>query len=168
RGKYLRERVLCQVIPPPPGDVNTDLGEDSEEAQTVREKLEQHQKDPTCAGCHSILDPPGFLFEHFDSIGSYRTLDNGYPIDASGDLDGKPLSGARDLAAALETDPRVGRCIVQQLYRHATRRLPNPSEFTALKHLEARSIDSDHRFRQLLLDLVVSEAFRTDAEETDA
>lgn len=168
RGKYLRERVLCEVIPPPPGDVNTDLGEDTAEAQTVREKLEQHQKDPTCAGCHSVLDPPGFLFEHFDSIGGYRTLDNGYPIDATGNLDGKPLNGARDLAEALRTDPRVGRCIVNQLYRHATGRLPDLSELPALKKLETRFIASDHRFRQLLLDLVVSEAFRTVAEETDA
>ena len=168
RGKYLRERVLCEIIPPPPGDVNTDLGEDTEEAQTVREKLEQHQKDPTCAGCHSMLDPPGFLFEHFDSIGAYRTLDNGYPIDASGDLDGTPLSGARDLASALETDPRVGRCIVHQLYRHATGRLPGITELPALKQLEGKLIASDHLFRQLLLELVVSEAFRTVAEETDA
>ncbi|MCY0994175.1 DUF1592 domain-containing protein [Nannocystis sp. ILAH1] len=169
RGKYVRERVLCQVIPPPPGDVDTDLGDDENmDAQTVREKLEQHQKDPVCAGCHSIIDPPGFLFEHFDSVGGYRTLDNGYPVDASGNLDGKPLDGARDLAEALKTDPRVGRCIVNQLYRHATGRLPALSENPALEALEQRFIKADHRFKQLLLDLVVSEAFRTVAEETDA
>ncbi|MFY0532725.1 DUF1592 domain-containing protein [Nannocystis pusilla] len=169
RGKYVRERVLCQVIPPPPGDVDTDLGDDENmDAQTVREKLEQHQSDPVCAGCHSIIDPPGFLFEHFDSVGGYRTLDNGYPVDASGNLDGMPLDGARDLAEALKTDPRVGRCIVNQLYRHATGRLPQPSETPALEALEQRFIKADHRFKQLLLDLVVSEAFRTVAEETDA
>jgi hypothetical protein len=169
RGKYLRERVLCEVIPPPPGDVDTDLGDDGiNDAQTVREKLEQHQKDPTCAGCHAIIDPPGFLFEHFDSIGAYRTLENGRPIDATGNLDAIPLDGARELAAALETDPRVGRCIVNQLYRHATGRLPELSERPALKRLEDKFVAADHRFRQLLLDLVVSEAFRTVAEETDA
>ncbi|HEY8379095.1 MAG TPA: DUF1592 domain-containing protein, partial [Nannocystis sp.] len=156
RGKYLRERVLCEVVPPPPGDVDTDLDKDGNmNAQTVREKLEQHQKDPVCAGCHAIIDPPGFLFEHFDSIGAYRTLDNGYPVDASGDLDGKPLGGARDLARALETDPRVGRCIVHQLFRHAVGRLPELSEFPALDDLEDRFVASGHRFRQLLLDLVV-------------
>ncbi|MDC0675067.1 DUF1592 domain-containing protein [Nannocystis radixulma] len=169
RGKYLRERVLCQIIPPPPGDVDTDLGDDENmDAQTVREKLEQHQNDPVCAGCHSIIDPPGFLFEHFDSIGAYRTLDNGYPIDATGNLDNIPLDGARDLAEALKTDPRVGRCIVNQLYRHATGRLAETSEQPALEALEQRFIKADHRFKQLLLDLVVSEAFRTVAEETDA
>lgn len=169
RGKYVRERVLCETVPPPPGDVDTNLDEGQEmDAKTLREKLEQHRDDPVCASCHAFIDPPGFLFENFDAVGAFRTEDNGWPIDASGDLDGKPLASARDLAEALKDDPRVGRCMVTQLYRHATGRLDEWTERPGLDDLVDRFDQSGHRFRQLLLDLVVSEAFRTVSEETDA
>lgn len=169
RGKYVRERVLCEIVPPPPGDVDTNLDEGQEmDAKTLREKLEQHREDPLCAGCHAFIDPPGFLFENFDSIGAFRTEDNGWPIDASGDLDGKPLANARELADRLTDDPRVGKCMVTQLYRHATGRLNQLVEKPGLDDLIERFDKSGHRFRQLLLDLAVSEAFRTVSEETDA
>lgn len=168
RGKYVRERVLCEIVPPPPGNVDTNLDEESMDAHTLREKLEQHRKDPACAGCHSAMDPPGFLFENFDSIGAYRTLDNGYPIDATGDLDGNPLANARDLAEVLANEPRIGPCIVKQLFRHTTGRLEILSELSGLQALEDRFEKSGYRFRQLLLDLVVSEPFRTVSEENDA
>jgi hypothetical protein len=84
--------------------------------------------NPTCAGCHAFIDPPGFLFEHFDPIGAWRDLDNGQPIDASGDLDGMPLADARGLAELLKDDKRVGRCMVTQLYRHAIGRRDRSSE----------------------------------------
>ena len=168
RGKYLRERVLCEVVPPPPGNVDTNLDEENMDAHTVREKLEQHRKDPVCAGCHAVIDPPGFLFENFDSIGAYRTEDNGWPIDASGDLDGKPLANARELAEALKDDPRISRCMIKQLFRHATGRLEILSELPGLKELGDRFEGSGYRFRQLLLDFVVSDTFRTVTEETDA
>lgn len=167
RGKYVRERVLCEVVPPPPGDVDTNLGdEEGMDAQTVREKLEQHRTNPVCAGCHAAIDPPGFLFENFDSIGAFRTLDNGHPIDASGDLDGVPLLNARELADALRGEPRVGRCILTQLFRHASGRLEQLSERPALDELAEGFEAEDYRFRGLLLALIRSEAFRTVAEET--
>jgi hypothetical protein len=162
RGKYVRERVLCQTVPPPPPDIDLNLDDDEMgEATTLREKLEQHREDPLCAGCHAFIDPPGFLFEHFDSIGAWRELDNGYPIDASGDLDGVPLADARDLAEVLRDDPRVGECITTQLYRHAAGRLEHWKERPGLKDITAAFAASDYRFRELLLHLVTSEAFRT-------
>src|SRR5690606_9916586 len=62
RGKYVRERVLCQEVPPPPDDVDTSLDEATGTARTLRERLERHRTDPACAGCHAFIDPPGFLF----------------------------------------------------------------------------------------------------------
>ncbi len=161
RGKYVRERVLCQTVQPPPDDVLTDLEMSSTEGATLRERLERHRNDPACASCHAFIDPPGMLFEHFDSMGGYRTSEPGGPVDASGDLDGVPLEGARDLAELLRDDPRVPSCMVQQLYRHATGRLEATSETAAFADLEERFAASGYRFKDLLVALATSEAFRT-------
>jgi hypothetical protein len=165
RGKYIRERVLCQEVPPPPDDIDTNVG-DTTDAKTMRERLEQHATNPSCASCHTFIDPPGFLFENFDNIGAFRTVDAGEPIDASGDLDGTPLADARDLAAVLEDHEGVGRCLVEQLYRHAQGRLQTDAEEGALEDLTLRFVDADHRFSQLLLELVTHDAFRFVTEQT--
>ncbi len=161
RGKYVRERVLCQDVPPPPDDVDIDITpEPGAPPKTLRERLEQHRDDPACAGCHAFIDPPGMLFEHFDSVGAWRTDDNGYPIDATGDLDGAPLENARELAEALERDERVGQCIVTQLYRHTQSRLDDRGEEAALAELDALFAAKGYRFRELLVALVTHESFR--------
>lgn len=165
RGKYVRTRVLCQDVPPPPPDVDLKLDPEQAEGKTLRERLEQHRSDPMCAGCHAFVDPPGFLFEHFNPIGAWQDLDNGFPIDSSGDLDGKPLADARGLADLLADDPRVGPCIVTQLYRHAIGRRDVASEKPAIAEVSDEFADQGHRFRELLHILVTSDLFRTVAEE---
>jgi hypothetical protein len=160
RGKYVRERVLCQSVPPPPPDVATEIENDPTDPKTLRELLEQHRENPACAACHEFIDPPGFLFEHFDAMGGYRTLDNGYPIDASGDLDGIPLADARDLAGVLESDERVGRCIVQQLFRHAQGRLDADAEYAAIDQIHAQFAAAGFRFKALMVALVAHDSFR--------
>lgn len=163
RGKYVRERVLCLDVPAPPPGVNTSLDPVmmGEPPKTVRERMELHRTNPSCASCHAFIDPPGFLFEHFDSSGAYRTVQEGVlPIDSSGELDGKPMVDARDLATVLETDERVGRCMVKQLYRHAQGRLETDGEAVALETLADRFSVASFDFRSLLLELVTHDAFR--------
>ena len=122
---------------------------------TVRERLEEHRKNPACTGCHMFMDPPGFLFEHFDSLGVYRTeLPGAVPVDSSGDLDGKPL----------EDDERVGSCMVKQFYRYAHGRLDTKGEKLALEDLDTRFAGSNYDFRQLIIELVTHDSFRTVAE----
>ncbi|MEE2787251.1 MAG: DUF1592 domain-containing protein, partial [Myxococcota bacterium] len=162
RGKYFRERIFCETVPPPPDDVNTNLPEVEEgEVRTLRERLEQHRSDPACAGCHAYIDPPGFLFEHFDSMGRYREQVDGLPIDASGNIDGTELNSVQDLALFLKEEQRVGKCIVRQVYRHATGRLEEIGEYVELDRLYERFERSGHNFRDLLLDVVTSPGFRT-------
>jgi hypothetical protein len=162
RGKYVRERVLCQTVTPPPDDVDTNIPDEAGEAQTLRERLEQHANNPACSGCHSFIDPPGFLFESFDSIGVFRTVDkDGYPIDATGDLDGMPLASATELGPLLAQDPRVGKCVVTQLFRHAQGRLETDAERDIIVDLDDRFADDDYRFKRLLRSLVTHEGFRT-------
>ena len=162
RGKYVRERLLCDLVPPPPPDVVTDIPPPSEaEPRTLRERLELHRVRPDCAACHASIDPPGFLFEGFDSIGAVRALDHGIPVDTSGALDDMPLSDGRDLGELLSTDPRVSMCITRQLFRHATGRLETDSEELAIRELAADFLAGGSRFLDLLLALVTSDAFRT-------
>lgn len=163
RGKYLRERVLCQPVPPPPPDVITDLTPEDERPRTLRERLEEHRRNPVCASCHTFMDPPGMLFEEFDSIGAARTHEalTGLPINSTGDFEGTPLDGARDLAEILRTDPRVPRCMVRQLFRHASGRLERSGDERALRAVENEFAESGYRFRELMVALAASDAFRT-------
>jgi hypothetical protein len=169
RGKYIVERVLCGTVPPPPDDVDTVLEEGGEEAETLREALDQHRDDPACNGCHQIMDPPGYLFENFDPVGSWRDDDNGHPIDASGALAGVELDGAGELGLALADNPAVGACMVKQLFRHAHARLDTETDDVTLDQLTAGFVDSGHRFRPLLVELVAHESFvRIGPPESDA
>lgn len=169
RGKYLRERVLCQTVMAPPDDVDTNIPESQGEAQTLRERLEEHANNPACSGCHSFIDPPGFLFESFDSIGVFRTLDaEGYAIDASGDLDGQALQSATELGPLLAEDPRVGKCVATQLFRHAQGRLEQQQELDIITDLDDHFADHGYRFKDLVMTLVSHEGFRTLAPEEGA
>ncbi|MGH1348412.1 MAG: DUF1592 domain-containing protein [Nannocystales bacterium] len=159
RGKYLRERVLCMEVPAPPDDTDTNVPDPSE-GGTLRERLEQHRSDPACAACHAFIDPPGFLFENFDSAGVLRATDNGHPVDTTGELDGVPLADASELADVLAQNPFVGPCVVKQLFRHTNGRLETDGEQPALDDLSARFSDRGHRFSELLVQLVRHESFR--------
>jgi hypothetical protein len=165
RGKFLRERILCQKVQEAGDEVDLTIDPPDGVANTLRERLERHVTDPSCQGCHAFIDPPGYLFEHFDPIGAYRTEDNGYPIDATGDLDGLPMADARDLGEALAADRRVTACMVTQLYRHASGRLELPDEAPVLADLERAFAASGYRFQDLLVELVMSAGFRTVARE---
>ena len=161
RGKYVRERVLCMEVPPPPGDIDLNLERDQTDARTLRERLEEHRENPACAACHAFIDPPGFLFEHYDSVGRYRDSVDGYEVDSSGDLDGAPLADALDLAGVLADDERLGWCLTRQLYRYANGRLNERGEEAALRDLEQVFAEAGYDFRALLVALVLSEGFRT-------
>lgn len=160
RGKFVRERVLCQRVPAPGDNVDLVIDEPDGVANTLRERLERHVTDPSCASCHAFIDPPGYLFEGFDAIGAARTTDRGYPVDTTGDLDGVPLADARDLADRLATDPRVGACLVRQLYRHASGRLETDAEGAILGELDEAFAAGGYRMNQLLAALVLSDGFR--------
>ncbi|MBL8604014.1 MAG: DUF1592 domain-containing protein [Myxococcales bacterium] len=160
RGRFVRQSLLCQEILPPPPGVATNLPEPSGVPQTLRQRLEQHRSDPTCAGCHNLMDPLGFGFENFDSLGVYRTTDNGLPVDPRGEVDGIAYRNAREMAALLRRHPRVGGCIARQLYRYATAHKETDAEAAGLRALAQQFESNGFRFRALALDLVSSDGFR--------
>lgn len=153
RGVFLRWKVLCLPIPPPPEGVLTDLPEgEAGDDETLREQLERHRSDPLCSSCHSLFDPMGMTLESFDAIGRFRDVDRGLPIDPSGEFEGTHFEDARALAEFLRDDPRAARCLSDKLYTYATgQRRPSAEDAPA---------DPRLAFRQLVTTVATSADFR--------
>jgi hypothetical protein len=160
RGKFVRKILLCFVIIPPPVDVNVALPEPSPGALTLRQRLEAHVVDPSCAGCHQNMDPIGLGLENFDALGQFRTTENGAPIDASGDLDGEIFATPPALGQALAKHPNLPDCLTKNLYRYATNHLETGDERALVEHLQERFALRDYRVLELMRDVVMSPGFR--------
>lgn len=126
RGKALRQNILCQKVPPPPGNVSFKFVEDTTNPalKTTRDRLTAHRSDAMCAGCHKLTDPLGLALENFDSAGEFRTTENGVPIDVSGEINGTKFDGALGLAKAVHDDPAASSCVAQRTFAFATGYLP--------------------------------------------
>lgn len=160
RGKFVRERLLCQSINPPPNDVITEFPDD-EGLKTMRERLQVHQENPSCAGCHSLTDPIGLSFENFDSIGRHRLTENDVTIDASGELDGRGnFADGAELADLLVNDPNFTDCLVRNVYRASLGHLETDGEEVVVEHLVGGFDEDGRRLKSFLVELVVSDAFR--------
>jgi hypothetical protein len=107
RGAWVVENILGAAVPTPPPGVEADLAKEASEAEgltgdTVRERLEMHRTNPTCAACHAIMDPLGLALENFDLVGRWRESEDGHPIDARTEMtDGTRLDGPAELRRAL-------------------------------------------------------------------
>ena len=137
RGKAIREVLLCQKVPAPPGDVDLTLFNDPNAPnKTARERLTAHVSNPVCAGCHKITDPMGLALENFDGIGSYRMTENGVEIDASGGFDRHQFNNAAGLGQALAQSPAATNCVLNRLVAYGFGRMPGRSETPWVKDLE--------------------------------
>lgn len=164
RGRFVRERLLCETIAPPPGNVVTDLPPVTQ--GTTRQRYAGHVSQASCAGCHEVMDPVGFGFERYDAIGGFRLVENGQPVDAHGevkfstDLDGA-FEGALALGEKLSNSPAARHCLVRQWFRYALGREVLPEDACSLEALE-RAVDGESaRPRDLLLTLATTDAFRS-------
>jgi hypothetical protein len=160
RGKFARERLLCQGIPAPPPDVVTIVPPPNPNAPTMRERLASHRNSPSCMGCHYMMDPLGLPFENFDAIGAYRATDNGHALDLSGELDGQTYTGPAALGTLLKNDRRVIECSVRQLYRYATGHVELEGEKVLIKSMTQRFGTAGYRMPELLKVIIVSDGFR--------
>ena len=162
RGKALRETVLCQKVPDPPGNVNFNLVQDTKNPlyKTVRQRLQAHATAPTCVGCHKMMDPIGLALENFDSIGTYRAGENDQAIDASGEIDGVKFSNADGLGKAVHDHPATPACLVNRLYAYAVGRAPSKSETEWLRGDLAKSFAADgFRLQPLMRRIATSDVF---------
>jgi len=161
RGKFIREGLLCQSIPPPPPNVNTMLPPDPPTGpRTMRQKLETHRTQPACAACHAMMDPLGLGLENFDAVGALRTVEAGQTIDASGELDGVAFQDPTGLAAALKNHPSLGSCLARNVHRFATGHVETPGEESVISDLSRQMVTDGYLFRSLLLGVAKGPSFR--------
>jgi hypothetical protein len=123
RGRFVREAILCGRVPDPPGNVNA-VFPASDGKSTQRERLAVHRADPSCASCHSLLDPLGLPLETFDAAGKYRTTEAGRPIDTTSTLNGLrggdiPIRNARHYVETLAAAPESGDCLLSAVGQYA-------------------------------------------------
>lgn len=161
RGQAVREHLLCQKIPEPPGDVDfSDFNDDSNPVnRTARQRLDVHNQEPSCAGCHKLMDPIGLALEQFDGAGQFRTTENEVVIDTTGELDGIPYEDAIGLGQALRDNPSATSCVTNRLYSYAAGRLPVNSERQWIAYLEQRFAEEGYKVPALLREIVLSDAF---------
>ena len=161
RGRFVREVLLCQEVPPPPVAVDTAIPEPSPEARTLRERLTAHRESPVCASCHSLLDPIGLGLEHFDGLGHFRRMDSGAVIDPTGELDGVAFDDSAGLGDALAEHPGLAGCFTRRVLRYATGRVEDDvRDLGTLRALDDAFWDSGHRVDALLRAVALSPAFR--------
>ena len=163
RGKWILENLLAAPPPPPPPGVG-DLAEDDQAVLTgsLRQRLELHRRDPTCATCHARLDPLGFALENYDAIGRWRTQDGSFPIDPAGSLpDGQTFKNAAELKGVLAgrlDDFR--RCLAEKLLTYALGRGLEPADRPQVLRIAETARQRGDRLVDLIVAVVQSEPFR--------
>ena len=160
RGKAMRELLLCQHVPEPPPNVDFSKLEDAENAATARDRLQVHNTNPSCAGCHLITDPMGLSLENFDGAGAFRETENGAALDIAGELDGVFYDDVYGLATAMRNHPKLSYCLVNRLYAYGTGGpVSLRRDRDILKYFEDRFVAAEHRLPALLRELALSPAF---------
>ncbi len=164
RGLFIREVLLCQVMPGPPAGVDTSIPPVTEVARTLRERVANHLADESCAGCHILMDPIGLGVEHFDGVGRFRATDNGAVIDASGDIDGAVFNDPVELGQAVRDHDAFVPCVVKNLARYANGAVEGGGQFESLAWLADELAADDHRLKTFLPILAGSSLFRAAGE----
>ncbi len=163
RGKWVLENILGTPPPPPPPDV-PELETDSKAVLTgsLRQRMEKHRDNPSCATCHAKLDPMGFGLENFDGIGAFREKDGNFKIDASGVLpDGAKFSGPEELRKVLIAKSDLfRRNLADKMLTYALGRGLEYYDKCAVDDVVASLKKSDNRFSAMILAIVISDPFQ--------
>ena len=164
RGKWILDNIVGMPPPPPPDNIpalkeNTPGGQ----AQTMRQLMAEHRSNPTCAVCHTNMDPLGFALENFDPIARWRTVDeNWLPIDASGTLPGgATFDGVAGLRTALlrHPEPFVGT-LTEKLLTYALGRGVTYTDAPAVRQIRRAAAANDYRFPSLVVAIAESAPFQ--------
>jgi cytochrome c5 len=166
RGKWVLENVLG-TPPPPPPDVVPPFPEDIEahKPKSVRERMEQHRRNPACASCHRVIDPAGLALENFDATGAWRTRDGGTRgtvVDASGQLvDGTAINGVIELRQALLREPRTFvTTVTERLLTYALGRGLAAADMPTVRSIVRDAARDQYRFSAVVLGVVRSVPFQ--------
>jgi uncharacterized protein DUF1592/uncharacterized protein DUF1588/uncharacterized protein DUF1585/uncharacterized protein DUF1587/uncharacterized protein DUF1595 len=175
RGQWLMQSLLGAKIPRPPPGAEADLSAEASKSaglagDTVRERLELHRANPTCAGCHGIMDPLGLSLENFDLLGRWRDSEDGHAIDAAARMvDGTALSGPQDLRKALlaRSDVFVAT-FTERLMTYALGRELTAADMPVVRGVVRAAAPEDHTLRALVQAIVASDSFQKRVKAGDA
>lgn len=168
RGKFVRERMLCQGIQPPPPDIMITAPVITP-GTTTRQRFKEHEAEPVCAACHTFIDPIGLAFENYDAIGLWRDQEQGQPIDASGNLTGTdvagPFTGVVEMAAKMAQSPLVAECFARTWFRFAFGRGESPDDDGRIATITSGFTKANGKVTDLLVSLTAVPDFRFLATE---
>ena len=164
RGAWILQTLLGAPVPQPPPGVDADLKEvpDASRSHTVRERLELHRANASCAACHQVMDPLGFAMENFDLLGRWRDTEAGQPINATDRLnDGSPVQGITGLRRALQqrTESFVTN-VSERLLQYALGRRLEPYDQPAVRRIVEQTRKDRHSIDSLVLAVVRSTPFQ--------
>jgi hypothetical protein len=162
RGVFVREQMFCQELPPPPPEANAEPPK-LDPKMTTKERFAAHRNDPNCASCHNLIDSVGFGFEQYDGLGQWRTVENGKPVDATGelmntDVDGK-FNGAIELGKKLVASKAVEGCMATHMFQFSFGRGSTAADKCTVETLGKTFAESQGSLRDMLMALVQSDAF---------
>jgi mono/diheme cytochrome c family protein len=174
RGAWILDKLLGAPPPEPPKDVPS-LPENGrgQPARTLRARLEQHRKSPTCFACHGVMDPLGLALENFNAVGQYRATDPDTrdPVDATGQFpDGTTINGPDDLRRALAERPdhQFVQTLTENLMTYALGRSLDYRDMPTVRRIVKNAAADDYRFTSIVLGVVRSDAFRKREAESVA
>ena len=162
RGKWILENIFNAPPPaPPPGIPALDVSNVGTDA-SLRQQLEAHRKNPTCAACHARMDPLGFGLENFNAIGAWRSSDGKIAIDASGSLpDGRSFNGPDGLKTILKADRNAfAQCLTAKLLTYALGRGLERYDRSTVNNITTKIAANQYRFSSLALEIVTSKPFQ--------
>ena len=168
RGVWVMEHALCNELGEPPANVDdspVEGGEVDGEILTVREDVEQRTADQECQGCHGLINPIGFTFEHYDAIGRFQLdeVTSGLPIDSSGevkasDVDG-PVEDAVELSEKLAGSRQVRGCFAKEWSQSALGALEGELDSCSQTQIQEEFLETGD-LHELLISIISSNAFR--------
>jgi len=163
RGKWVLEQILGTPPPPPPPNVPSLKDDEKTRNLTMRQRMEQHRANPTCAVCHKIMDPLGFALDNFDGLGTWRDFTGiNEPIDSSGVLpDGTKFDGPAGLREVLVTKKDMFiETFTERLMTYALGRGVEEYDHPALRKITREAASENHRWSSLILGIVNSTPFQ--------
>ncbi|QOY91765.1 DUF1592 domain-containing protein [Paludibaculum fermentans] len=162
RGKWVLENLLGAPPPPPPPDVPPLQEAGLGTTVSMRQQLEQHRANPSCAACHAKMDPIGFALENYDAIGHFRTKDGGFPIDSSGKLpSGSSFNNAAELKKILRDNPQeFVLCFTEKLMTYALGRGVERTDKPLIRAIARDAAQGNYQISSIVLGIANSAPFR--------
>ena len=168
RGVWVLDNLMCTPPPPPPPGVEG-LNEEVDPNLSFAERIAAHRDNPSCRGCHEMMDPIGMGLENFDGIGQWRDRDGNVPIEPNDDFFGTdPFEGHNGLIDIIRAREEVPRCVTEKLLTYSLGRALGHSDHCFIDAITEATAEGGHKLDDIVVQVVLSPAFRmTEGIPTD-